>query len=145
MDEPQVTITVGFSSSLSSGLQRGRELINRPCTAQHRAGSERAESAGLFLSGAFGGCGGGLSQKGPGQEGAGADFLGAVPVSRAVLVQGWGLWHAAAWVSDSGAASAGSAGGRQWPALWPKGEIPAGAEDTTASLDPGNNGRCSWS
>ena len=98
MDEPQVTITVGFSSSLSSGLQRGRELINRPCTAQHWVGSELAESAGLFLSGAFGGCGRGLNQEGPGQEGAGADFLGAVPVSRAVLVQGW--------VSDSRAASA---------------------------------------
>lgn len=37
-------------------------------------------------------------QEGPGQEGAGAHFLGAVPVSRAVLVQGW--------VSDSRAASA---------------------------------------
>lgn len=57
VDEPQVTITVGFSSSLSSGLQRGQELINRPCTAQRRAGSELSESAGLFLSGAFGGCG----------------------------------------------------------------------------------------
>lgn len=106
VDEPQVTITVGFSSSLSSGLQRGRELINRPCIAQHQVGSELAEGAGLFLSGAFGGCGGGLSQEGPGQEGTGADFLGAVPVSCVVLVQGWGLWHAADWVSDSGAASA---------------------------------------
>ena len=55
---------------------------------------------------------GGLSQEGPGQEGAGADFLGTAPVSRAVLVQGWGLRHAAAWVSNSEAASAGRAGGR---------------------------------
>lgn len=55
---------------------------------------------------------GGLSQEGPGQEGTGADFLGAAPVSRAVLVQGWGLWHAAAWLSNLRVASAGCAGGR---------------------------------
>lgn len=56
---------------------------------------------------------GGLSQEGPGQEGAGAGFLGAAPVNRAVLVQGWGLQRAPpAWVSNSEAASAGRARGR---------------------------------
>lgn len=88
---------------------------------------------------------GGLSQEGPGQEGTGADFLGAAPVSRAVLVQGWGLWHAAAWVSNLRAASAGCAGVRWWPALWPKDEILVGAEDTAPNLHPGDNDRCSWS
>lgn len=82
MDEPQVTITVGFSLSLSSGLQRGQELINRPCTAQCWAGSEPLPQWGFWRMW------GRAESGGPGQEGAGADFLGAAPVIRTVLVQG---------------------------------------------------------